>query len=380
MKQFLSRSLAILAVSGMILLMSGAAEAGLPRILSMGMEEDTVWMIEKDETHVSENAAYLSKVAPQLTVGYAGTIITNPYGWIVFSPIDNLNLLVSTGMPLEDTAFAGGSPAAGVDMDYEQFAITGSYDMGNMIFGAGTSFSYMKDDGGAGDPDTNLVWTLDLGMIMELSSAMTVDAGVFLNVWSADTPSNTYERTTADFGANGRLNWSLSELNTLHVFFKYAYLGRTSTVGGTEVETTYHNVYAGISDEMKITKNSMVFGGLQYSMENTALAAGDLYTHKIKLVLGGEVEMFKAVKARLGVHRVLFDRDTTDPGDTVDDSVNTTVAAFGLGITLGNVLFDMNVSLPILTTGPDFISGGGGPGGWSTDFEAKYYFETGSKK
>jgi hypothetical protein len=361
-----------------IMLCAATAEAGLPRVLSMGLEEDTAWMIESDEVQIMDNAAYIGKVAPQLTAGYASSLLANPYGWLIFNPMTNLNLMIAAGMPLEDTAFIGaGNLGSGVGLHYEQFNVGGSYDLGSLIIGAATSFSYMEEKL-ASDSDTNLVWTFDVGAIKEIGSSMSVDAGIFLNVWSADTPSTTYERTTADFGLNARFNWAISEMNTLHVYGKYAFLGRSDTVGGTETEMNYHNLYMGVSDEMHITKNSLVFAGVQYNMTDAAAENLDTYTHQIKLAFGCEVDMFKVVRGRIGVNRTVFDRDTTDPGDTIDDTENATTVAFGLGLTLGNVVFDMNVTTALLTNGPNFISGASN--NWSTDFEAKYYFETGSQE
>jgi|GEM_PF-3298198 len=360
-----------LFAAGMVFMLAGKADAGMPRILSLGMDQETVWMIEKDEVYVNINPAYLGKLTPQLNVGYVGTVLTRPYGWLIFSPVDKVNLMITTGMPIDDTNFSA-APGT-VDMDDKQFEFMGSYDLGSMILGVGTSFSYMKDELVPGTVDTNLLWTLNAGVLYTLSSSMSVDGGVLLNVWSADAESTGYDRDVVDFGFNGRFNWTLSEMNTLHIFFKYLYQDRDDN----STKNTYHNVTAGVSDEMHITKNSLVFAGFQYNMVDNAVPGNDTYTHTLKLVLGGEVEMFKVATARLGISRDIMTKVTTDPGDTVNDTENPAEAFFGLGLTFGNVTFDLNVSTPLITGGPQFVNGTGAD--WSTDFEAKYYFETGSE-
>lgn len=360
------------------------AYAGNARTTAMGLQYDTVWMIQTDEGYVNLNPAYLSKFNQEIFI--------NPvkqYGGILVSPVDQLNLAVTSGVPFPNLNTDAGYPsnpaftgAPALALTKEQMNVTGSYNLGDMAFGGKVSYTKVHED----NPSTTVKTEKSLinakaGLFMDLGGGMDIDGAFGIDSWSIKNSTagvSDYKATPLDMGLLGRFNMALSETNKLHALLSFNMIDRTATVATVKNKDKYTLITCGLSDEISVNKTSIVYAGINFvnSTEKTGTPTTTNTFRAIKYTAGAETALTDYFTLRFGFNRYWYylqGSKASGAPKTESDIEQNTNFHIGMAFKLGNVDFDWEAGMGLFQDGPNFISGGNAV---STNFEVTYHFDT----
>lgn len=361
----------------LLLLASTGAFASNATVTAMGMESDTYWMIQHDESYMTLNPVALSKMNQEIFLNPI-----NELGGIIISPKAPLNILVTTGQKIQSKTFAGWTAAsAQTELQKEGLNVTASYEYRKMTFGAGLAYaSKSKEDSTLGTTNSfdDTLIKARLGFMMDINSTMNVDASLGIDSWSKEVKAagtKTYEANPLDYVLLGRFNMQMSEISKLHVFAGYSSVDRTEKVSGVKAKDESSNMFLGVSDEMTLTKSTTVYAGALFSKGSENMGSA-VDTMKLKVAGGISTSLTDSLSLRFGANRVWYDNTSYTRYDQTKEDP-TTNCTMGLGYKIGNVDFDWQVQYGLFANGPYLISG---KTQTSANFEVTYYFETGSQK
>ncbi|MFH0974700.1 MAG: hypothetical protein V1874_02835 [Spirochaetota bacterium] len=396
MKIFSRFFLASLLLALFLVSVSNPASAGYARMEGMGVEGDSYWAIQKDETYIFYNPAYLSKFTPQIYAasnsGSGTSTAGDTMGGLILSPANNFNLYFTSGRPIGYLTYPYESTFATrygflndtntrAPLHNEQGNLTASFDMGRSAFGFNTSYSATKDND-ATNQYARSVLNTNFGFLMEFSQGMSMDASLGVTRWHIDQTQShdtVYAADTYDFDAMVRFNMAISEISRLHIFGIAEKLDRSETENHVEATDKYRIIRLGISDEMNITKTSLVYAMALIGYQRESLPGGPTKNRDVKVGAGVETNVFECLSARFGFNRMWYQyQKTSSQNDKSLEDQDGATFSFGLGLRLGNVVLDWKIAKALLADGPYFISGNGG--NYSTWFEARYNFETTTAK
>ncbi len=336
---------------------------------------------------------------------------------------------LQTGMAVDVT-----NVARGESIDNEQIKVDAALKLNSSTYigaSAGYSTTQDKDElSHTSEADYNRTqWYLGLGLFMDLGSGIDVDASVKLtSLWLdnmykdlAQNEKATYKEDgglyglslingllgTGDTTVRARLNYAVSETNKLHFYLRLkrwdystkseSYSVASAYRGEDGYERTGLDATIGISEEMKVNKNGMVFFGAQldrntskYNFSGESMGIpnkGAEYEYKgttmyIPIVIGAEGKLSENWTGRLGAHHPIWDSEkgsmknnpviktnTKDINDVDDD----TVVSIGATYKLEKFKFEWVVQKELLTRGP-YLIGGWANTGMASSFIAVYSF------
>ena len=365
-----------------LVIMATGAYAGNAKVTAMGLESDTYWMIQNDRSYIQFNPAQLSKTGEEFFI--------NPvkdFGGIVISPTKSLNLLVTTGLPIDQTTPIGTSTGFANDgtsiaMKYEAANATVSYAFGNSALGFSLSYTDLVNNDNTTKTDISKTLIVSkVGFLTDISSSMNFDAALGANFWDLQNKTSgataAYEASPIDFTALARLNLSVSEISKLHLFGSFALLDRDEKVSGTKLKNSWSLYTLGLSDEMTFNKSTTLYAGANLSFISNTQGSPSATTEYtlIKVSAGVDTAVTDNFNIRFGVNRIWNNNKTTDKPKTEKDTEQGNNFTMGLGYKIGNVDLDWQVATAFFQNGPYFISGSNTA---SANFEATYHFESGS--
>ena len=337
------------------------------RLSGLGLTTGTSWMLDADEGYFFIDPSIIEKLRAQVW----GDLTSTSAGLLV--NLGKIDLYAVTGTPI---AFSfTGIPGTPINPLTEELMRLGvGFAAGNLDLGLSTFAGYTSYANATPDSHQNLVVGLNAGVLLPVSSSMSLDAAAAVTYWSIQrhfTPANDYIATPIDFSARARLSWTIGQNNLLHVFGQYALMNRNYTMAGTATTRSIGDLTAGLSDQMAISDAVMVFAGGYLNGNFTTTAADEVDIYTINAVAGGEFDVTKELAARIGIQKTLFTSTYTRSSGVTTSSNGTTSLTAGLGLTLGDLAVDAQVNVPMLTVGPNFISGFAAP--WTMDLSATYY-------
>jgi hypothetical protein len=358
----------IVAIACLILpLQAGASPS---RVNAMMLDQNTLWMIGLDEALFGFNPAILAELRPQvwmMETAPAGL----PSGGIILNLLQNVNLYILTGLPMSFTDFAV-IPAPALNANQEQLRIGASLAIGPLDIGATAMYTGMSQTNGTtGEKDTNTVIDLGGGVIIIINPAtMNIDVSGDVKIWNIHREpaagNVTYDTTTFDISALGRLNWEPIQNNSFHILGGFGMVDRSYTPGaGPRVKAVTTNINAGFSDEIQFSESITAFAGGLFAASIISNDTTDITAISADVVAGLEVAIIKEAIFRAGVtHRLFYsesDRaaNTSSSTDTIPPIVApySTDFSCGLGIRIADLLIDMQVNRTFFLNGPYFVSG-----------------------
>jgi hypothetical protein len=342
------------------------------RLSGLGLTNDTSWMLEVNEGYFFINPAVLEKLRPQVW----GDVWTTSAGLLL--NLGKVDLYAVTGMPVSFASFNGIPASPGFTAPTEELIRLGAgMNAGKVALGLSTFATYASYSNATPDSFQDVVAGLNAGAWLPVSPTMSIDAAGAVTYWSVQrhyTPANDYVATPLDFGLRARLNWAIAQNNKVHVFGQYAFENRDYTLAGTLTTSHTNDLAIGLSDEMQIGDALMVFAGGYYTGDFETTAADQVNASTIDAVAGAEYDFTKALAARVGIQKTLLSSTYTRSSGvttTNNGAAAATTLAAGLGLAVGDLAADMELSIPLLMLGPNFISGVASP--WSMDLSVTYY-------
>ncbi len=340
------------------------------RLSALGLNNGTSWMLSLDEGYFFLNPAAIQQLRPQVWADLTAT-----QAGLLLGLGNNFNLYVLTGFPIAITF--GGIPATAI-VDPGQELIRagvgfniGKVNVGISSFVAGAAYSNATNN------HKDLILGVNGGAYIPLSANMTVDAAAGITYWDIErhfTPANDYVAQPLDFNALGRLSIALAQSNTLHIYGQFVSTNRGYTFPtGTTVANTNTGFTAGAADQMELGTNVMVFAGAYGTANRNSVAAGNTDTASYVANAGSEITLSNAVTARIGLQHVLAGVTYVSATNTTSQTGGGTTLSGGFGLNQGNLSVDAELSIPLLTIGPNFISGAYAAA-WTADLSVTYYF------
>jgi hypothetical protein len=340
------------------------------RLAALGLTDATSWMLGSDEGYFFLNPAAVEKLRPQIWGDLSATdagLLLNLGG--------SVNAYLVMGLPVVPN-FTGATAPGGFTPLADQIAQLGvGFSVGSVAIGvsAFTGYTAYSD---ASNTDSDFVVGANSGAIIPLGQALSLDVAAGVTLWSIQrhpVPANDYVATPVDFSALARLSWVLAQNNTMHIFARFASNDRSYSLAGASTARSILDIIGGVSDELTVVDGVLIFAGAYIeaaSTTTTTVAA----TYSIVGNAGGELSLGKDAVARLGLADT-FETITTNSGTGVSSTAGAGLAmSGGVGLNIGNLTFDADVNIGLLTNGPYFIMGGAGPGAWTAELSATYYF------
>ncbi len=336
---------------------------------------------------------------------------------------------LQTGMTVDVT-----NVARGHSIDNEQIKVDAALKLDSSTYvgaSAGYSTTQDKDEmSHTSEADYNRTqWYLGFGLFTDLGSGIDVDASVkFTSLGINNRYKNlagngkaTYQEDgglyglglidgllgTGDTTLRARVNYATSETNKIHFYLKlkrwdYSTKSESSSVasayrGADDYERKGLDATIGISEEMKVNKNGMVFFGAQFERDSSEYNySGESmgipnsiakYEYKgttmyIPIVIGAEGKLTENWTGRIGAHHPIWNSEkgsmknnpviktNTEDINDVDDE---TIVSIGASYKLEKFKFEWVVQKELLTQGP-YLIGGHLNTGMASSFIALYYF------
>ncbi len=370
----------LVSLSVLLLLTAFPTLASPPRMSAMGMQTDTYWMIQGDNTIISLNPAELSLFSQEIWVR-----IKQPADFgcgVIYGLAPEANLFLSTGAPLSLTDFQG-MPANPI-ITQEQVNLMIAFPVSKLKVGFAGMFTnvYSEDTtAGAETKNNKLVWSATGGVYFDLSEKTSLDAAVKVISYGIDyetTGTNVYSAHTFDIAAFTRLNWKAKTGNTIHAALSYAYMDRSYTPGTADLESDIINQFTlGLSDEFQLTDKTLMFIGVQGALSQNNATVGDSRDISVKVAGGMESSFTDKFTVRLGANRLFFNSIEDANAETITNLESRANVNVGLGMKLGELVFDLDINKKLFSNGPHFISGVplNTPDGWTVDFVVTYHLD-----
>jgi hypothetical protein len=361
------------------LALSFEAGASPGRMASMLLGPNTYWMIGLDETLFLVNPALLADLQPQVWI----EIVAPVTGGVILSPMKNLNITVITGLPLSFGGFLFVPAVPAINVTNEQIRLGASLSLGQLLFGLTAMYTGTSETStavGAEHKNSNTVIDVGLGSKIVINAgSLDLDVAGDFKLWNVHREANgnvvTYDTTTFDVTALGRLNWEAVSNNTFHILGLFNLLDRSYTPGaGARVKNVTTTINAGFSDEIKFTESIMAFAGALFSMGIFSTDTEDTTTLDISGNAGIEAWLIKEMAVRVGVQHGFWHNVSTRVGATsvTSEVLPGTSVECGLAAKIGDLLVDIHLNNNLITAGPNFISGMAN--NMSLDFTVTYHF------
>ena len=423
-------------IAGIFMLSATAVSATVTRTGGMGLDNHA-WAIDGLQPYVYENPAVIGKFKDTAFFEAGAT----EFGGIFLNPTGNITVALFSGLPadldgrfgtlgptthsLYDLAASAGyagianisTPIHGIGLwSGKHIGFLAGMNMGKMDVGFGIAYTsageYDKLQDTATLQDTELDKTeretqILGGLEMEMGGMLkSIGVGLDITMYGL---SNTYTDNTTptisaeinssgamDLNVHARADLAVSQKNILHVLLGYESKSQgveiTQDVGlGGDGTASYSQsvIKLGLSDEIKVGANAIVFVGLelQYSSGDSEVTAGGLTVTSedpsdltIPFFLGTEGKISENWEGRFGLTHNLRESTTTpyqgatQTGEQVDinAAAATTTLNTGLSYAFGNFKFDWWTNVAIFRNGPNFISGGVTP--FATGLAATFNF------
>ncbi len=343
------------------------------RLAALGLGPSTSWMVDVDEGFFFLNPAVLEQLRPQVWGD-----LWNAQAGVLVNPSGSFDLYVVTGLPVDMTSFNGipGSPIPPLGRELLRAGVafsTGTIDVGISGFAGATGYTDATNN------DQDLVAGVSGGVVMPLSTAMSIDVAGGVTYWSIQrhyTPAADYVATPLDISVLGRLNF-LSQANTFHVYGQFGYANRGYTLAGALTTDTTSSFVAGASDDLRPAQAVLIFGGAYAGASFNSVAAGTTNTLAVIGNAGTEISMGTSAVARLGIQKVFSVIQYASVGNATSTTDGPTTLSGGFGLTLGDLAFDAQVSTGLIRQGPYFISGA--TNDWTAALSVTYYFGKAAK-
>jgi len=273
---------------------------------------------------------------------------------------------------------------------------TWAYKINNMAFGVEGSFGYTESG-----ENSNLNYIVKAGAAVGITSTMSVDAAFSFgqalldasgrNALNSALGKFTYETDPLvyDLYLYARFNWQVTETQNLHVYLKYTgadHMTNYSDDQGTDLdfERTQHKLQFGVSDEMNFSKTSLVYVGVNVTMDqqiyeyggkfagsyggasssrNATELSGDNTAWYMSLHMGAEGNLIGGLTGRIGcVHDIMLYDVNNDTDDYEVGSASKaaygeygynyrTSAAIGLAYKIGQFTLEGTLNKTLFTTG-----------------------------
>lgn len=380
-----SRVLALAA----LLCLTTASFASPARMGGMGLdaeaEDSTQWMIGSDDTLIALNPAQLSFARPMVW----GRAKQQPqvYGCgVVFGFGPGTNLLVTTGAPYALAGFGGTGFAALPPLTQEQFNAAFAFPLDKARLGFAASFTHVFSDRTEAPVAKNsvLVGSFAAGAFVDLAKGSSAEGSVKVAYHALESEAagvKAYSASVFDVGAYGRFNAEIAPGNALRATARYAFKDRTYEQALTGKNTVArHLATLGLADELRLSEKTLVFAGLQgFLRQDQNEADGDSRLLQVQLAGGMESAFSDFLTFRIGAERAMFNLVEDATARTATNLESATDLSMGVGILIGELLFDLDLNIRLLSSGPDFISGVA-PGPWSADLVATYYLDAKAPK
>ena len=467
MKKKIKIAVEMAAIFMVIATMTSEIHATAASSAGMGISQENAWAVEGQLPYLYTNPAEAGVFGPMVfgeTTGAANTA----NGGILFQPIPMLNIGVFAGQNVDRTEFTNvySNPNAATAFALTPFnglttltpapttilspnsltnqnaSVIVQANLGTLSVGAGFTYGAVSQK----YTNDNVATATTVSEKLSLSeSSINAVAGVLLtldkmkidvsgayrtagvdNQYDYSNTANTVKGTFSlkDKGAGDILldAQAIFDLGSsiVHVMGGYDLLNGSSqangsVTSGTTITTTSDsqtingsNIKAGISDEMKISKEIMAFVGVAFKLNSTTKTtpvgtttvtgitptANDLQsvtkssTMTLPVFFGMEANLSESWQARFGLQANILNipdlsTKTTQTQPTASaqnvtngsNSWDNATPTFSTGIsfkTASRFAFDWDISIPLLTIGPNFI--GGGAPNLATAFAVSYKF------
>ncbi|MDH5718589.1 MAG: hypothetical protein OEZ22_13265 [Spirochaetia bacterium] len=419
----------ILPLSNISATRTRAAGMGLASIDEGG---SNAWAVDGLQPYIYDNPAALGGFKNTAFFEASNGLWDN-FGGIIINPMGEISVGLFSGIPAAVEGFAdpiGGSgnwvtdatiaagagalnqplSASGNTYDDRSFGFLAHMPMGKMNLGFGLDYTGAGQvvDDGVTPSKTELSQsetTVRLGFNMEMGGMIkSIDAGLaysMLGVENTATSGSNTVSVKADSGSiinfHARANMGLNEKNLIHILLsynseaaKFVYTDPAPNTASNELDGS--TIGIGVSDEIKVSSDAIVFVGFKLEMVSGTstrvdvggtTAASEFSGTVIPFFIGAEGMISENWTGRFGLSHNIMESYEVKPDTTVAITQTRSEGSdaelsVGLSYAVGNFTFDWLGNVDVFRDGPDFVSGISNP--WSTSFAATFNFGEGGKK
>jgi len=368
---------------------------------------DHFWMVDRQLPYIFENPAAVSQFG-QFIYGETDGANKNQ-GGVMLQPLNNINIGLFTGVPVDGNildliypASGSGSPITDSAVGYGMFERLLSHNLVTIIqmnmgkMSLGGELLYGRT--GMEETDANTTTTTKLGTshfqvilgaAMDLGG-MNFDGSASLSSYNVtneiSSAATTISHTTSGLGSidvKARISKAMGK-SQLHANLGFGLPGLKVTdnaTGGTSStkETSGMILRAGLSDEIKINENVLIFAGIDFlrqglTTKTTGIQDVNNTQMQLPFIAGVELQMSESWKGRFGIKNMMLNYLKNENPNTkfTTSNANDSASDFfsGVSVKLSDVSLDWSLNKSFLT-----LSGGVVATAVATQFGASYYFK-----